>query len=232
MKNKLNRKSNLDIIAALVLLFFGVLLLFKSELTIVTITYVIGGMLIGVGFLAIIRFTRHFRENYGTELDIIYGIVTIIMGLLVIKNPHVIGSIIPIIIGISIIIKSSIKLQHSLELRGIGTKDWIVSLVISIISLVCGVILLFNPFKGAIILTQIIGALIIVYSVLDIVSTIILSKGDNIKAEAVVIEDDEITVEEEKKEITTEEPKKEIEHIEKKPKNKKTKKKVNKDDAK
>ena len=37
--------------------------------------------------------------------------------------------------------------------------------------------LLFNPFKGAVLLTQVVGIFIIIYSVLDIISTIAIKKN-------------------------------------------------------
>ena len=40
------------------------------------------------------------------HLDIVYGIVTIILGVLVIENPKIIGSIIPFVVGIGILINS------------------------------------------------------------------------------------------------------------------------------
>ena len=50
-------------------------------------------------------------------------------------------------------------------------------MIIAIISAVCGVLLLFNPFKGAVVITQIIGIFILIYAVLDLISTISIRKN-------------------------------------------------------
>lgn len=196
MKNKLSKKFSAEIIASAVIFLFGLLLLLKSEITIITITYILGATLIGLGFLAVIKFTKNFKQNVGGELDIIYGIVTIIMGLIVIKNPKVIGSIVPIILGIVIIIKSASKLQEAIELKVRESEMWLSTLIISIISLICGVILLFNPFQGAVVITQIVGGFIMLYSLLDIASTIIITKF----AKNMIVEADIVETEEEKEE--------------------------------
>ena len=42
---------------------------------------------------------------------------------------------------------------------------------------ICGIILIFNPFAGAVFITKIIGALIVIYAILDIASTIVIKKN-------------------------------------------------------
>lgn len=54
---------------------------------------------------------------------------------------------------------------------------WKTTMVISIISTLCGVILLFNPFKAAIGIMKIIGIFIIIYAVLDIISTLAIKSS-------------------------------------------------------
>ena len=99
------------------------------------------------------------------------------MGVIVIYNPEAIASIIPIIIGIGIVISSATKLQYAIELKENLSSQWKTTMIISIISAICGVILICNPFKGAVVIMQIIGGFIIVYSILDIISTITIKKN-------------------------------------------------------
>ena len=77
----------------------------------------------------------------------------------------------------SVLINSATKLQYALELRESLNNQWKTTVVISIISAVCGVILICNPFKGAVVIMQIIGGFIVAYSILDIVSTITIKKN-------------------------------------------------------
>ena len=160
-----------------VLIILGILLVFKSEFTIMAIAYIIGAILIALGVVALIRFIRSLTTNQKSELDIVYGLGTIILGILVIKSHQTIASIIPFAIGVGIIISSSTKLQCAIELKTANNPQWKITMLVSIISVICGVILLFNPFKGAVIITQIVGIFIILYGVLDIISTITIKRN-------------------------------------------------------
>lgn len=191
-----------SIITSAILVVLGILLIFQSEATIVSISYIIGGILVGIGCLAIIKFVKNTNNVAKEELDIVYGVVTIILGILIITNPGAIASIIPIIMGIGIIISSATKLQYSFELKANENDLWKPTMVISIISIVCGIILLFNPFKGAVMLTKIVGIFIVIYAILDAVSTFTIKRniGEIHKAIDETIADAEVIIEEEQTE--------------------------------
>jgi uncharacterized membrane protein HdeD (DUF308 family) len=95
----------------------GILLIFESEATIVTISYVVGGILVAIGVLALLKFYKEVKENADTGMDVIYGIISVILGIVVISNPKAVASIIPIVIGLIIILNSGTKLQFSVELK-------------------------------------------------------------------------------------------------------------------
>lgn len=177
MDNLLKKLFTSSVITSLTLLLLGMLLIFQSEATIVAITYIIGGILIALGILGIFKFIKSVNNANREELNIVYGVVTIILGILVIKNPHMIASILPIVIGIGIIINSATKLQYAFELKASNNSLWKSTMIVSIISTLFGVVLLFNPFKGAELITKIVGILIALYAILDIVSTFTIRKN-------------------------------------------------------
>lgn len=176
MNNLMNRFFKSSMITSIFLFVLGGLLLFKSEGTIVTISYVIGGILISLGVVAIIRYILNGKGK-SSELDILYGIVTIILGTIIISNPKALASIIPIVLGICIVISSSTKLQYAFELKRDNNSLWIMTMVVSIVSTLCGIILIFNPFQGAKLITQVVGIFIMIYAILDIISTITIKKN-------------------------------------------------------
>lgn len=174
MKNLL--KSS--IVASILLLVLGILLVFESEATIFTISYIVGAILICAGAFALIRFfTKSKNATSVMGLDVLYGIVTIILGCLIIKNPGAIGSLLPIVLGIAIIVSSANKIQYAFNLKNSDNDLWKTTMIISVIGTICGVVLLFNPFAGAVLLMRIVGIFIIVYAILDAVSTFIIKKN-------------------------------------------------------
>lgn len=184
-----------SIFTSIVLFVLGLLLIFESEATITTISYIIGAILMAAGTFAFVRYIRNNKIGFETsELDVLYGIVTIVLGIIVVTNPHAIASIIPIVLGIAIIISSAIKIQYAFDLKNCDNDMWKTTMVIAIISTICGIVLLFNPFAGAVLIMRIVGIFILIYSVLDIISTLIIKKNvDEFKTivEAEIIEETE-----------------------------------------
>ena len=136
-------------------------------------------------FFASSKFIRSVNNENKEELNLVYGVVTIILGILVITNPEAIASFLPIVIGISIIINSANKLQYALELKSRNNSLWKSTCIVSIISTVFGLLLLFNPFEGAQFIAKIVGTLIVIYSVLDIISTLSIRKNINVINKAI-----------------------------------------------
>lgn len=196
-----------SICASIILMILGLLLIFQSEVTITTISYIIGAVLIALGVLALIRFIKSAKNitEMNFNLDIIYGLVTVILGIVIITNPKAIASILPIVLGIAIVINSASKLQYAFILKNDNNDMWKTTMIIAIVSAICGVILLFNPFAGAVLIMKIVGIFIVVYSVLDIVSTVIIKKNvDEFKTviDSVEVEEAEIVEEKPKKKST------------------------------
>lgn len=202
-----------SICASIILMILGLLLIFQSEVTITTISYIIGAALIALGVLALIRFIKSAKNitEMNFNLDIIYGLVTVVLGIVIITNPKAIASILPIVLGIAIVINSASKLQYAFILKNDNNDMWKTTMIIAIVSAICGVVLLFNPFAGAVLIMKIVGIFIVVYSVLDIVSTVIIKKNvDEFKTviDSVEVEEAEIIDEKPKKKSTKKSTKK------------------------
>lgn len=178
MENIMKNFLKSSIITSIVLMVLGILLIFQSETTIMIISYIVGGILVAAGALALVRYIKNAKEpRLNNELDIMYGIITIIFGLIIIKNYQAVASVIPIVLGIGIIISSAAKLNYAFQLRANKNNLWKTTMIISIISTIFGVILLFNPFKAAMGIMKVIGILIVIYAILDLISTIAIKSS-------------------------------------------------------
>lgn len=166
-----------SLISSGIILVLGLLLFFKSSVTLMGISYIFGGLIIAIGVLAIVRFISNNHSDISNQLNIVYGIICIISGIFFIEKPEIIGSIIPVVMGIGIIISSSLKIQQSFNLKSLNSSYFFWSFVTALLSLICGVVLLFNPFKGAVIITKVIGIFLVMYAILDICNTIVLKKS-------------------------------------------------------
>lgn len=172
MSSMMSKFFKSSILGSLALVILGILLIFQSEATIISISYTIGGILVAIGVLAILKYLKNSKSQINSGLDMVYGVVTVILGVIVISSPAAIASIIPFVVGFIIIINSARKLQYSIELKNNENELWKSTMIIAFITTICGVVLVINPFKGVVFITKIVGILITLYSVLDIISTI------------------------------------------------------------
>lgn len=197
--DKMKKFFKSSIVSSVLLMILGWLLIFKSEATVIIISYIIGGGLIALGVVALLRYIKETKENKATELDILYGIITMILGVLVISNPKTLASIIPFVLGVCIVVNSSVKIQYAMELKNDNNKLWKATMIVATLCAICGVVLIFNPFAGAQVITKAIGIFIIVYAVLDMVSTITIRRNvmsikkaiEDTVTDAVIIEEKE-----------------------------------------
>ena len=164
-------------VTSLCLILLGIFLLLKPETTISLISYLLG---LFVGIIGISGIVKHFKnKNQTFNLDLSYGIICLIISMILIFNTKALASIIPSIIGIFIIINSTMKIQYTMLFKKQSNTIWISTLVLSIITLLCGIILIFNPFGSAIVVTKLIGIFIIVYSISDLIECYLIKKNLN-----------------------------------------------------
>ena len=234
-----------SIITSIILAVLGILLIVATEATIISISYIIGGILILLGFFGLVDYIRKIDTETKTSVDLVYGIVTVILGVLIVMNPKAIASIINYVLGIIIVISSAVKLNYAIQLKGNNNSLWKSTIIFSLITTICGLILIFKPFTGAIVATKIIGVIVLIYAILNIISTFTIRKevlrlhkaltdanNEKITREAEVVEETEETPEEEIVEEDTsedvEEPVEEVKEEQEEKEEEKPKKKNNK----
>ena len=61
-----------SLISSGVILVLGLLLFFKSSVTLMGISYIFGGLIIAIGVLAIVRFISNNHSDISNQLNIIY----------------------------------------------------------------------------------------------------------------------------------------------------------------
>ncbi len=170
----LKKTGFISIIESLVFIAIGLFLFWKSELALKVISYVLGSIFIILGIIEIIKYFFTYKDNYEVfNYELIFGLMTVVIGIITIYYSSTIETILRIIIGIWIIYSSLVKFSVTLRLKNLGLPVWVYSLVLSILMLLCGLYVILNA--GTILAT--IGIAIIIYSVIDIVEDIIYLKS-------------------------------------------------------
>ena len=170
--NKLKSMFRTSVIVSLALIIVGIFLIVSPETTLSFVSYGTGIILLITGLIPTINFFINKENQKYLDISFIFGIIFIIVGIVIIINPKIVASIVPLLIGIWMIINGVIKLYYSILIN--KTIKSISSIIISLLILVCGLLLVLNPFGGAVTLTIIIGIFLVVYSVLDLAECIII----------------------------------------------------------
>lgn len=178
MKKSMNRTLWISIISSIIFILLGIILFSHPESSLVVMSYTVCILLGANGvYQLIMGYTNTTLSLFDGFSG---GILSIILGILILIKPNTLSIVIPIAIGLWFIISSSYKLRIAIALRSINGSIWLLLFVMAILMMVCGIILIFNPVSGIVAITRMIGILIIIYSTIDIIEAIMIKKNMNL----------------------------------------------------
>ena len=109
------------------------------------------------------------------SFKLVEGILSLLFGLVFIFNPNIINTFLSIIIGAWIILKSVTSIQISMAMRDYSKDRARLILIISIVTLIVGIVMLFNPFASSILISAC-GFILLIFEFVNIVETISVVK--------------------------------------------------------
>ena len=167
---KVSNPDNLS--KTLILGLVGLILLLIPGTLNKIIGILIGAALLIVGVLAIIKYTKEKEE--GSNLNLVSGILYSVLGVIIIIYPYSIINLVTICLGVYLVINGLLKLKLSFNLKNV-TDKWIGTLIMSIVTVILGILLIFNPFAG-ITITKLAGAFLVIVAIFDLIDTYIIEK--------------------------------------------------------
>lgn len=172
MKDLFKRTTTSIIISSVIAFILGLIMAVVPNVSLQAMSIVIGIFMIVYGVaLMVLDFMAH--HVYIPFYGIMSGLLSIIAGIILIAMPNVLSVVFAIALGIWIILSSVNVISISLTVRG-KVQNWYLWLLLGIIDLVCGVIILFNPFASSISIVVLGGIIIMVHSVITIVDMIMI----------------------------------------------------------
>ena len=165
------------IITSIVLMLLSIVLIAKPEIALTTLLTIFGIIFLIDGVMNIISYMLEEVEVRAFSNELIMGILLTTLGAIILFNKAIFISIIPIMMGIWIIIKSIMKFQLAINLRATIAEKWLWILVSSIIMFILGIILIANPFEAIFTITRFIGIILLITETCNLIeSTYILLK--------------------------------------------------------
>ena len=175
MIKNINKFVDLSIIASIIFTIIGLCLIIFPDVSLNIMSYVIGGLFLIFG---IYLFTINYNSLILTDM-IFFGVMMVLLGVILIVYPKLIAQLIPIVLGIWFITDSIVKIRISLSLKDYDDTPWVLTLVLSIISMLCGVVFILHPLASSEVITTFIGALIMIYALSDIIDMFMFKKHIN-----------------------------------------------------
>lgn len=139
----------------------GALLLIWPGISVFTVCYLLGGLLIAFGIWQVIQSALRGMAYWGGVLLSI-GILSLLIGAGFVLFPRVLSSILPVMLGIGLVLDGIARLSFSIQLKALYGSRWFVSLLFALLVLIAGGLMLLQPFGSAMAFTMIAGAFLLV----------------------------------------------------------------------
>lgn len=174
MKEVFNKTTNSVIISSILACIVGIIMVAFPNISLTTIGIVAAIYIILHG-IALIVLDIKARDFFIPFDGMISGVLSIVLGFVLIFMPNVLTTIFTIALGVWIVVSSINLIKMSMMVKGID-EQWFLLLILGILDVIAGIIVIFNPFAASLSLTVFAGMMIIVHSVITFVDMIILKK--------------------------------------------------------
>lgn len=153
----------------LVYLALGLALVFAPDMSARVLCYACGAALAAVGLLAVWRFAAARQERLlFAWFSLVYGVLFTVLGIFLLVQPDTVLTVLPAVFGVFVLLDSLGRIQNALELRRAGLVRWWGMLFFALLSVVLGVLILINPFAALTTTVRVIGAVLLIESVLGL----------------------------------------------------------------
>lgn len=164
------------IIVSVFFLALGVLMVVRPDSSLPLICRCLGILTAIFGVVRIIQYFLRAPQGIGQRYDFAGGVFCLLIAALLIWRAAEIVSILSVVIGIFILIDSVFKLQVAFDARRAGVSSWIMMMILACVSLLLGILLVFDTFRGQAVLSIIMGAALIYEAAADLFTVFYVSR--------------------------------------------------------
>lgn len=134
------------------------------DTTMSVFAYIVGAIVLLIGIVEIVGFftTAGFIGGGAFLAD---GIITTILGIILLANEGVVAGFIPFIFAMWFIIEGISELSLSISASKYHVPYWWTLLILSILEIVFGFLTFFDPIGGAISMTILVGTFLVVHGI-------------------------------------------------------------------
>ena len=167
MKNTVKNTITTIVCFSILGILLGIGLIIRPDLSIKTIGVLVGCMLILFG-ASLVYLDIKALEYYLPFEGLLPGILNIILGVMLLRNPADFGPWLSFVVGTWVIISSINDIRLAYNLRYLDIP-WILLIVINIVNILAGVYMFYNPVLSSISLITVVGIVMIVNSIIRLI---------------------------------------------------------------
>lgn len=131
---------------SLFLIGLGVCLFVWPDIPSVTICCAVGAGAVLFGIVKIVLYFLRELEAMTEQYDFAIGAMCVIAGAVLLVHPAAVLALIPQVLGFYMLIDCVFKLQIALDAKRLGNKGWWMSLVVTLVCILWGCLLVWQPF--------------------------------------------------------------------------------------
>jgi len=173
--SKINRNTG-NLLTCIFEILVGILLLIDPVGFTSGIIVAFGIVLAVIGAISLFRYFREDAETASQESGLAKGIIFVIFGLFcAFKSEWFIVTfpLLTVLYGILTLVSGVSKVQWAVDMLRAKQKYWFVEVISAVLTIICAILILTNPFTSTVFLWTFIGVSMIVEAVVDVIAFIL-----------------------------------------------------------
>lgn len=167
MKPVSMKKAKLgSVLVALVTVVIGIVLVAHPGNALISIFRILGIALMLAGIIGVISYFRHKDEK--NLYNLLFAVIEIIVSVVILAHKEFAISVYPVIVGILLILDGIGNLLDAFTMKKSNQASWKLAVVLAVITLIIGLVILFNPFVTVEVLVAITGIALIYEGVVNL----------------------------------------------------------------
>ncbi|MBQ6343534.1 MAG: DUF308 domain-containing protein [Anaerolineaceae bacterium] len=184
MKENLKKYTLCLILMFIIAIIIGVFMVMYPDISLATLGVTVAMFMIFNGLVLIFLDIKAWSYNLPFE-GMLQGILRVVLGVLLFRNPDAMAVEIGIVLGVWIILSGfgGIKLAYHLRYTD---APWVLMIIVNVLNILIGAAVLYSPVLSSMALTTSVGMVLIISSVLNIIYVFMIKRNLKELEEAVL----------------------------------------------
>lgn len=173
---RFNKLMNTSILMLLLDILVGIFLVVKPELITKVCAVLMGSLFLIHGIFDFIRYIYDGLNSKFFAMMIVTSLSSVILGVFMIFSHQSVLEILGIVFGIWMLLNGLVRFYYSFRFMQIKEEIYPLTMFISGLMVLMGVLVMFNPFSSFILITKLCGYFVIASSLLDVMYCLLLKR--------------------------------------------------------